>query len=149
MTRLTWLCLLLCPPLHAEAPPFAQRAKYVIDAYAHPKSSGALGYANIAAKLKLHENAAQCSRRLEELLAAGPTGDMFWMFPVTAIAYLDRGQLTDSARQALRRAWKTYMPYRGDTENHWLLYYSVPLPDGANVARSERRRVVHLSLIHI
>ena len=46
------------------------------------------------------------------------------MFPVTAIAYLDRGQLTDDARRALRRAWKTYMPYRGDTENHWLLYYS-------------------------
>jgi hypothetical protein len=49
---------------------------------------------------------------------------MFWMFPVTAIAYLDRGQLSDSARQALRRSFKTYMPYRGDTENHWLLYYT-------------------------
>ncbi|HXB68156.1 MAG TPA: hypothetical protein VNY05_07925 [Candidatus Acidoferrales bacterium] len=128
MKRLTGLCLmpclLLCLPLHAQTPPFAQRAKFVIDAYAHPKSSGALGYANIAAKLRLHEDAAQCSRRLEELLAAGPSGDMFWMFPVTAIAYLDRGQLTASARQALRRSWKTYMPYRGDTENHWLLYYT-------------------------
>ena len=49
---------------------------------------------------------------------------MFWMFPITAVAYLDQGQLTDSARQSLRRAWRTYMPYRGDTENHWLLYYS-------------------------
>ena len=49
---------------------------------------------------------------------------MFWMFPITAIAYLDRGQLSDSARQALRRSFKTYMPYRGDTENHWLLYYT-------------------------
>ena len=28
------------------------------------------------------------------------------------------------ARQALRRSFKTYMPYRGDTENHWLLYYT-------------------------
>jgi hypothetical protein len=49
---------------------------------------------------------------------------MFWMFPVTSIAYLDRGQLTPSARKALRNAWKTYMPYRGDTENHWVLYYT-------------------------
>ena len=96
----------------------------MIDAYAHPKSTGPLGYANIAAKLRLHEDAALCSRRLEEILAEGPTGDMFWMFPVTAIAYLDQGQLSDSARQALRRSFKTYMPYRGDTENHWLLYYS-------------------------
>jgi hypothetical protein len=49
---------------------------------------------------------------------------MFWMFPVTAIAYLDRGQLTPFARAALRNAWKTYMPYRGDIENHFLLYYT-------------------------
>ena len=40
------------------------------------------------------------------------------------MAYLDQGQLSDSARQALRRSFKTYMPYRGDTENHWLLYYT-------------------------
>ena len=118
------LCLLLCLALKAETPPFAQRIQFVIDAYAHPKSTGPPGYATIAAKLRLHEDAALCSRRLEELLAAGPTGDMFWMYPVTAIAYLDRGQLSDSARQALRRSFKTYMPYRGDTENHWLLYYT-------------------------
>jgi hypothetical protein len=132
VTRLVWLCLLLCLSLNAEppavTPPFAQRVQFVIDAYAHPKNAGLRGYvpgyANIAAKLRLHEDAALCSRRLEELLSAGPTGDMFWMYPVTAIAYLDRGQLSDSARQALRRSFKTYMPYRGDTENHWLLYYT-------------------------
>jgi hypothetical protein len=124
VTRLVILCVLLCLRGRAETPPFAQRVQFVIDAYAHPKSPGPLGYANIAAKLRLHEDAAQCSRRLEELLAAGPTGDMFWMFPITAIAYLDQGQLSDSARQALRSSFRTYMPYRGDTENHWLLYYT-------------------------
>jgi hypothetical protein len=123
MTRLACLCLLLCLPLKA-APPFRERVQFVIDAYAHPKSSGPAGYANIAAKLKLHQDAALCSKRLEEMLSAGPTGDMFWMFPITAIAYLDQGQLSDSARQALRRSFRTYMPYRGDTENHWLLYYT-------------------------
>src|ERR1035438_8621229 len=116
------LLLLACLPLHAQAPAFPQRVQFVIDAYAHPKTAGPLGYLNIAAKLKLHEDAALCSRRLEELLEAGPTGDMFWMFPITAVAYLDQGQLSDSARQALRRSFRTYMPYRGDTENHWLLY---------------------------
>jgi hypothetical protein len=117
------LVLLLGLPLCA-APSFQERVRSVIDIYAHPKGSGALGYANIAAKLWLREDAAECSRRLEQLLAPGPTGDMFWMFPVTSIAYLDRGQLSDSSRQALRRSWKTYMPYRGDTENHFLLYYT-------------------------
>jgi len=119
------LLLLVCAfSLRAQSPDFQQRTRTVIEGYAHPKTTGPPGYFNIAAKLKLHEDAALCSRRLEELLAEGPTGDMFWMFPITAIAYLDQGQLTDSARRALRSSFKTYMPYRGDTENHWLLYYT-------------------------
>ena len=111
-------------PLAPLSPEFNQRVQTVIDAYAHPKSTGPLGYGTIAARLYLHEDAKWCSERLEEILAAGPSGDMFWMYPVTGIAYLDRGQLTPSARTALRKAWQTYMPYRGDTENHFLLYYT-------------------------
>ncbi|MEO8371084.1 MAG: hypothetical protein ABI806_18010 [Candidatus Solibacter sp.] len=119
------LMLLLCAlPLHAQTPDFQQRTRAAIESYAHPKTAAPLGYLNIAAKLKLHEDAAVCSRRLEELLAEVPTGDMFWMFPITAVAHLDQGQLTDSARRALRSSFKNYMPYRGDTENHWLLYYT-------------------------
>ena len=35
----------------------------------------------------------------------GPqSGDMFWMFPVTCIAYLGRDQLTAEARAAIREA---------------------------------------------
>jgi hypothetical protein len=124
MTRAIGLLLLLALSASARTPEFDQRVRSIIDAYAHPKSANALGYANIAARLWLREDAPSCSRRLEELLNAGPTGDMFWMFPITAVAYLDRGQLSDSARQALRNSFKTYMPYRGDTENHWLLYYT-------------------------
>ena len=87
MTRRMWLWLCAGLPfstrLSAGTPEFERRVRSVIDAYAHPKGSGPLGYANIAAKLWLHEDAALCSRSLEELLAAGPTGDMFWMFPIT------------------------------------------------------------------
>ncbi len=116
--------LLIAASAAAATPESEQRLRSAIDAWAHPKGPGDAGYATIAARLWLHEDAKWCSRRLEALLAAGPSGDMFWMYPVTAIAYLDRGQLSSSARAALRRAWKTYMPYRGDTENHFLLYYT-------------------------
>jgi hypothetical protein len=118
------LFVLLPVLVYAQAPPFEQRVRSVVESYAHPANSASLGYTNIAAKLWLHEDAAACSRRLEELLAAGPSGDMFWMYPVTAVAYLDRGQLSDSARRALHESWRTYMPYRGDTENHWVMYYT-------------------------
>ena len=124
MTRAIVLALLVLCSAAAEPASFTDRKAFVIDAYAHPKGKGEPGYATIAARLYLREDAEWCSRRLQQLLEAGPSGDMFWMFPVTAIAYLDHGQLSDPARQALRRAWKTYMPYRGDTENHFLLYYT-------------------------
>ena len=123
MIRVLALAILLPLVAPSQTLPFQARARFVIDAYAHPKS-GPLSYANIAAKLRLREDPALCSRQLEELLADGPTGDMFWMFAVTSIAYLDHGQLTGSARSALRQSFRTYMPYRGDTENHWLLYYT-------------------------
>jgi hypothetical protein len=123
MMRVLALAIFFCVQISAQSTDFSRRMRSVIDVYAHPAARDS-GYATIASKLYLHEDAAWCSRRLEEILAAGPSGDMFWMYPVTAVAYLDRGQLTPAARQALKRAWKTYMPYRGDTENHWLLYYS-------------------------
>ncbi len=106
------------------APPFQDRVKEVISHNAHPAKLEEASYGAIASKLWLKEDPAWCSRRLIEILKAGPSGDMFWMFPVTAVAYLDKGQLSPEARKALREAWRTYMPFRGDTENHWLLYYS-------------------------
>ncbi len=114
---------LLATAAWAGAPPFEVRVRELIDYYAHPKRDD-FGYATIAARLKLGKDPAWCSRRLIELLKPPIHGDMFWQFQATAVAYLDRGQLSDEARQALREAWRTYMPFRGDTENHWLLYYT-------------------------
>jgi hypothetical protein len=124
MKRFALLVLMLPAPLDAQTPTFEQRKMAIIDAYAHPAGDRDYGYAEIAARLWRHENAEWCSQKLERLLSAPISGDMFWMFPVTAVAYLDQGQLSESVRQALRRSWKTYMPYRGDTENHFLLYYT-------------------------
>lgn len=98
---------------------FRDRVNQVISLNAQ----GDTGFQHIAARLYLKRDTAWASQKLIELLK-DPTGDMFWMFPVTAVAHLDKGQLTREARAALRRSWKTYMPYRGDTENHWLLYYT-------------------------
>ncbi|MBI1355182.1 MAG: hypothetical protein GC160_12615 [Acidobacteria bacterium] len=119
--------LLLAPaiPAAAQTPDFPARVKDIIESHAHLPADALprAGYGTIAAKLALKEDPELCSRRMIELLD-DVRGDMFWMFPVTAIAYLDQGQLTDEARRKLREAWRTYMPYRGDTENHWLLYYT-------------------------
>ena len=108
----------------AATPAFEARVRSIVDTVAHPKSLENASISTVAAKLYLHEDAAWCSSRVVELFAGPQSGDMFWMFPVTATAYLDRGQLSAEARSALRRSWKSYAPYRGDTENHFLLYYT-------------------------
>ncbi|MBS1831556.1 MAG: hypothetical protein JST65_02525 [Acidobacteria bacterium] len=77
----------------------------------------------LAAKLYLHEDLDRVSPRLSELMKQ-PSGDMFWMFVTAAVRQLGEGQLTPQALADMRHAWKTYFPYRGDTENHWLLYYA-------------------------
>ncbi len=106
-----------------DPPPatFAERKQMVLERHAQAGAKG--GMTSIAASLYLKKPCEGCSERIVELMKE-PTGDMFWMFPVTAISYLDQGQLSDEARAAIRRAWKTYMPFRGDTENHYLLYYA-------------------------
>ena len=121
MKKLTAILALLSAA--AQGQTFQQRVREVIEFYARPATERDSGYATVAARLWLKENAPAANRRLQELLK-DPSGDMFWMFPVTAVAYTDQGQLTAESRAALRQAWKTYMPYRGDTENHWLLYYT-------------------------
>lgn len=77
----------------------------------------------VAAKLLLHEDQGWCSDKIVEIMER-PAGDMFWMFQCVHIAYLGRGQLSPAAMAAMRSAWLHYMPLRGDTENHWVMYYA-------------------------
>ena len=88
-----------------------------------PGDPKTMGLPEIAAKLARREDAALCSERVIELMQA-PSGDMFWMFPVACVSYLGRDQLSPAAQKAIREAWRTYMPLRGDTENHWVMYYA-------------------------
>lgn len=53
-----------------------------------------------------------------------PRGDMFWMFPVIGAYLHGKDKMSPATRATVRNAWKTYAPYRGDTENHWAMYYS-------------------------
>ncbi len=77
----------------------------------------------IAAKLARHEDADLCSRSVIAQMKEPGSGP-FWMFPAVCVAYLGRDQLSPAARQAIRDAWRTQMQLRGDTENHWAMYYT-------------------------
>lgn len=78
--------------------------------------------AAVAAKLALRQDPEWCSRSVIAAMKEPGSGP-FWMFPTASIAYLGRDQLSPEARQAIRDAWRTTMQLRGDTENHWAMYY--------------------------
>jgi len=99
---------------------FAERARRVISFY---DTSAQAGYAQAALCYALNKNTVRADSMINVLLK-NPSGDMFWMFS-TIGSYLYGGErMSGQTRAAVRNAWKTYRPYRGDTENHWCLYYA-------------------------
>lgn len=106
---------------------YLARANEVLQWYVDsikPDNPATFHSAQIAAKLARREDAAAVSARIVELMSVPQSQDMFWMFPWTAVSYLGRDQLTPAAKAAIRGQWKTYFPMRGDTENHWAMYYA-------------------------
>jgi hypothetical protein len=110
--------------LHAE---YEARADSLVDWFfgrINPNDRTSGGYFELASALRRGEHRQWVEGRLEELLQAHPRGDMFWMYPVVTLMFEGRDRLPDRLMAGLRDQWRTYMPYRGDTENHWVLYYA-------------------------
>lgn len=80
-------------------------------------------FQTVAARLATGVNTDLAWRQLDTLLDA-PTGDMFWTYPATCFWVWCRNRLDDSYRSRFRRLLRTYTPYRGDTENHFLMHYT-------------------------
>lgn len=127
------------PSFEAPAPreivvndPGARRAEYLQRvaemrawriAQANRAGAPAMDYAAIALKLVRGEDLEACSRRVIELARDPGTGP-FWMFPAVSVAFAGRDKLSPEARAALRDVWRTTRQQRGDTENHWVMYYA-------------------------
>ena len=79
--------------------------------------------AAICVKLLRGEDLDLCSARTIELMKEPGTGP-FWMFPTVAVAYIGRERLSPEARASIRKAWSKQLQLRGDTENHWAMYYA-------------------------
>jgi len=81
------------------------------------------GYSGVAARYAHNVNIRQADSMFLAALAE-PRGDMFWMFPVIGAYLHGKGKMSPDVESAARKAWKTYTPYRGDTENHWAMYHA-------------------------
>jgi hypothetical protein len=98
---------------------YEQRARFISAVY--DTASG--GYAAVAARYADNIDIAGADSMFIAALKE-PRGDMFWMFPVIGAYLHGKDKMSPEAKAAVRNAWKTYAPYRGDTENHWAMYYS-------------------------
>lgn len=78
--------------------------------------------AEVVARLIRRQDVDGCSRRVIELMQQPGTGP-FWMFPTVCLAYTGRDLLSAEARASIRQAWRTSRQIRGDTENHFVMYY--------------------------
>ena len=85
------------------------------------------GYFQAAARFYLGKDIDHAIAIMDSLThrqEVSPSGDMFWMWPVVFATYTGRKYYPEQLKKRMRVLWKNYHPYRGDTENHWLQYYS-------------------------
>jgi hypothetical protein len=84
---------------------------------------GTMDMASIAILLTLGRDIEACNERVLQMMAEPGTGP-FWMFPAVCVAFTGRDLLSPEARASIREAWRTTRQLRGDTENHWVMYYA-------------------------
>jgi hypothetical protein len=101
---------------------FDERCKYETVVYDTAANPGIYGAAVRYAQNRELEKADSLFLNCDNI--KNPKGDMFWMFPVIGTYLHGKDRMSQKVKDAVRNVWKTYAPYRGDTENHWCLYYS-------------------------
>jgi hypothetical protein len=80
-------------------------------------------FSAIAARLNLNYKKDFALHQLDILLTK-EYGDMFWMCGCTGLYFSTKKILPTAYKKKIRACWKKFTPYRGDTENHFLMYYS-------------------------
>lgn len=80
--------------------------------------------ASVSANLRLGRKLEACSERVIEMMQTPGSGP-FWMLPAVCVAFTGKELLTDEAHQAIRETWRTTYQLRGDTENHFAMYYTM------------------------
>ncbi len=80
-------------------------------------------FSAVAARLKLGIRTNDALHQLDTLLSRD-YGDMFWMYECAGLYCSAKDHLPPAYKKKIKACWKKFTPYRGDTENHFLMYYS-------------------------
>ncbi len=106
---------------------YLQRVQEVVDwrigELYDPADVAKMDISTVVMLLRRGEHLDDCSERVLQLMAQPGSGP-FWIFPTTMLAFAGRDRLSEEAQAAIREAVRSARQVRGDTENHFVLYYS-------------------------
>lgn len=78
----------------------------------------------ILAKLHTGRDLPRAYTMLDSMTHDRAMGGMFYAYTLIGTYLHTREQLPDSLRRKIREAYQKRTMYRGDTENHWVMYYT-------------------------
>jgi hypothetical protein len=76
------------------------------------------------AKLRMGKDTARAFSILDSLTTDKAMGGMFYSYTLIGTYLHTRDVLPDSLHRKIREAYRNRTMYRGDTENHWVMYYT-------------------------
>ncbi len=79
-------------------------------------------FAMVTARIHQNIGVEGAYKQLDTMLSRA-YGDMFWMYGCAGLYYATADVLRPKYKALIRKCWKHCTPYRGDTENHFLMYY--------------------------
>jgi hypothetical protein len=100
---------------------FEQRRARLLDVAAGESEYNMM---TILAKLHTGRDLPRAYTMLDSMTHDRAMGGMFFAYTLIGTYLHTRDVLPDSLRRKIREAFRTRTMYRGDTENHWVMYYT-------------------------
>jgi hypothetical protein len=115
------LCLLAVPRVHADDHGAAARRARLLEVVVAEQERNFFG---VAARFRLGVDVGRACVMLDSLTRDRTIGGMFYSYGLIGTMLFSRPALPDSLERKIRDAYRTRTMYRGDTENHWVMYYT-------------------------
>jgi hypothetical protein len=100
---------------------FEQRSQRLIDVVSQERDRG---FFTVAAKISAGRDQDFALAMLDSLTVDESMGGMFYSYMAIGTYLRLRDQLPDTLLKKIRQAYRVRTMYRGDTENHWVAYYT-------------------------
>jgi hypothetical protein len=78
----------------------------------------------VAAKFRTGQDVPQACRMLDSMAHDRAMGGMFYAYTMIGLYLFTRDLLPDSLAAKIKDSFRARTMYRGDTENHWVMYYT-------------------------